>query len=129
VKHKIKVTKKDIENGKKDFPVQGDACPISQSLKRILKAKNVFTEIGFEGIWIDVDDVIYGVNDKDIDCVETFIENFDNHLEYKHKPPKPISFEIIKKNKKSFDRWYANYFGETKEHWSRSVKQVSYRKH
>ncbi len=126
MKYKIKVTKKDIENGK---PAHGDACPISQSLKRILKAKNVFTEIGFEGIWIDVDDVIYGVNDKDIDCVETFIENFDNHLEYKHKQPKPISFEIIKKNKKSFDRWYANYFGETKEHWSRSVKQVSYKEH
>ena len=112
MKHKINVTKKDIENGK---PAQPHACPISQSLKRILKAKNVFTEIGFEGIWIDVDGVIYGVNDKDIDYVETFIENFDNHLEYKYKPPKPISFEIIKKNKRFFDRWYANYFGETKE--------------
>ena len=44
-----------------------------------------------------------------------FIENFDNHLEYKYKPPKPISFEIIKKNKRFFDRWYKNYFGETKE--------------
>ena len=112
MKHKINVTKEDIKNGK---PAHPHACPISQSLKRILKAKNVFTEIGFEGIWIDVDGVIYGVNDKDIDYVETFIENFDNHLEYKYKPPKPISFEIIKKNKRFFDRWYANYFGETKE--------------
>ena len=112
MKHKINVTKKDIKNGK---PADAEACPISQSLKRILKAKNVFTEIGFEGIWIDVDGVIYGVNDKDIDYVETFIENFDNHLEYNYKPPKPISFEIIKKNKRFFDRWYKNYFGETKE--------------
>ncbi len=112
MRHKINVTKEDIKNGK---PAHAEACPISQSLKRILKAKNVFTEIGFEGLWIDVDNVIYGVSDKDTDYVETFIENFDNHLEYKFKPPKPISFEIIKKNKRFFDRWYKNYFGETEE--------------
>ena len=112
MKHKINVTKKDIKNGK---PADPEACPISQSLKRILKAKNVFTEIGFQGIWIDVDDIIYGVSYKDQDYVEEFINDFDDHLEYAQEPPKPISFEIIKKSKRYFDRWHENYFGETKE--------------
>ena len=52
MKYKIKVTKKDIRDGE---PKTYNSCPISLSLKRKFKTKDVYTDIGFEGVWMVVD--------------------------------------------------------------------------
>ena len=65
MKHKINVTKKDIENGK---PAHPHACPISQSLKRILKAKKNHGKVEGKSC------VSWKINDYDIDKSDLVID-------------------------------------------------------
>ena len=111
MKYKIKVTKKDIRNG---IPKKYNSCPISLSLKRKFKTKDVYTDIGFEGVWMVVDNTKYLVINKHQDKVTNFIGKFDHYFDgkeyhiYDARILKPISFEIIKDH---------------------SFKQVSYKEH
>ena len=102
MKYKIKVTKKDIRNG---IPKEYTSCPISLSLKRKFKTKDVYTDIGFEGVWMVVDNIRYLVINKHLDKVANFINKFDHYFDdkeyhiYDARVLKPISFEIIQEGK------------------------------
>lgn len=101
MKYKIKLLKKDIQNG---IPKDNFNCPISLCLKRKFKAKEVYSDIGFLGVFIIIDGIRYIVIDKYLDKVENFIDKFDSYFEdqeyhiYDARVLRPISFEIIKDN-------------------------------
>jgi|TARA_R100000231_G_scaffold111302_1_gene82493 hypothetical protein len=99
MKYKIKLLKSDIANG-----ISGDNfnCPISLCLKRKFKAKKVYIDIGFLGVFMIVDGIRYSVIDKYLDKVENFMSKFDSYFEdqqyhiYDARVLRPISFEITK---------------------------------
>lgn len=103
MKYKIKLSKSDIANG---IPEDNFNCPISLCLKRKFKAKKVYSDIGFLGVFMIVDGIRYSVIDKYLDKVANFISKFDSYFEdqeyhiYDARVLRPISFEIIKEKSK-----------------------------
>ena len=103
MKYKIKLLKSDIQNG---IPEDNFNCPISLCLKRKFKAKKVYSDIGFLGVFMIVDGIRYSVIDKYLDKVANFISKFDSYFEdqeyhiYDARILRPISFEIIKEKSK-----------------------------
>jgi hypothetical protein len=101
--YKIKLLKSDIAYG---IPKDNFNCPISLCLKRKFKAKKVYSDIGFLGVFMIVDGIRYSVIDKYLDKVANFISKFDSYFEdqeyhiYDARILRPISFEIIKEKSK-----------------------------
>ena len=99
MKYKIKLLKSDIQNG---IPEDCFNCPISISLKRKFKAKEVYSDVGFEGVFMIIDGIRYLVIDKHLEKVANFMNKFDSYFEdqeyhiYDARVLRPISFEIIK---------------------------------
>lgn len=102
MKCKVEILKRDIADG---IPRDYFKCPISLSLKRKFKAKAVYTDIGFTGVFMLIDGIKYSVIKKHIDKVINFIAKFDSYFEdqeyniYDARVLKPISFKINKESK------------------------------